>query len=121
MSKSLGNIIDPLDICARYGADILRLWVASIDYSEDSHIGNDIIEQVAEQYRRIRNTLLRFPLSNLADFDYQPLATYEFSLADLVTIAQINALVRTFDQAIIQYRYQQALKALTMFIGDLSG
>lgn len=121
MSKSLGNIIDPLDICARYGADILRLWVASIDYSEDSHIGNDIIEQVAEQYRRIRNTLLRFPLSNLADFDYQPLATYEFSLADLVTMAQINALVRTFDQAIIQYRYQQALKALTMFIGDLSG
>ncbi len=68
MSKSLGNVIAPQDVMARYGADILRLWVASSDYREDVRISEEILGQVAEMYRKLRNTL-RYLLANLADFD----------------------------------------------------
>lgn len=67
MSKSLGNVVDPLDVIARSGADILRLWVASSDYSVDVAISPDILKHVGEAYRRIRNTF-RFMLGNLYDF-----------------------------------------------------
>lgn len=121
MSKSLGNIINPLDICARYGADVLRLWVASVDYSEDCHIGDEIIDQTAELYRKVRNTLLRFPLSNLGDFDHQPFNSYEYSLADKVAIATINEVLKSFDEAVSKYRFQQALKIFSLFVGEFSG
>jgi len=68
MSKSKGNVIAPQKIMDQYGADILRLWVASADYSGELNISNEIIKRVADSYRRIRNTL-RFLLSNLDDFD----------------------------------------------------
>jgi isoleucyl-tRNA synthetase len=68
MSKSLGNVVAPQDVMARYGADILRLWVASCDYREDVRISEDILGHVAESYRKIRNTF-RYLLSNLHDFD----------------------------------------------------
>ncbi len=68
MSKSLGNGIAPEDIIKKYGADILRLWVASSDYHADIRISPDILKQLSEGYRKIRNTA-RFLLSNLYDFD----------------------------------------------------
>ncbi|MBD2636870.1 isoleucine--tRNA ligase [Limnothrix sp. FACHB-881] len=77
MSKSLGNIIDPLEIInggkdqkqnPPYGADVLRLWVSSVDYSSDVPIGKTILKQMADVYRKIRNTA-RFLLGNLHDFD----------------------------------------------------
>jgi len=68
MSKSLGNVIAPQDVMQRYGADILRLWVASCDYREDVRISEEILAQVAESYRKMRNTF-RYLLSNLFDFD----------------------------------------------------
>ncbi|MBE3596264.1 MAG: isoleucine--tRNA ligase [Hydrogenibacillus sp.] len=68
MSKSLGNVVDPNDVMARYGADILRLWVASVDYTADVRISEAIMQQIAEVYRKIRNTF-RFLLGNLYDFD----------------------------------------------------
>ena len=67
MSKSLGNVVAPQEIIARYGADVLRLWVVASDYSEDLRIGASIIDQNVEAYRRIRNTL-RYLLGNLAGF-----------------------------------------------------
>ncbi|MDR2493160.1 MAG: isoleucine--tRNA ligase [Coriobacteriales bacterium] len=67
-SKSRGNVIDPADIIARFGADVLRLWVGSVDSSQDVGIDEEIIQRTSEAYRRIRNTL-RFLLSNLYDFD----------------------------------------------------
>ena len=70
MSKSSGNIISPEDILKKYGADILRLWVASSDYAEDLRIDHSILEQHAESYRKIRNTF-RFILGNLRD-DFSP-------------------------------------------------
>ena len=68
MSKSAGNVISPDDILKNYGADILRAWVASSDYSEDLRIDNNILSQHAESYRKIRNTF-RFILGNLNDFN----------------------------------------------------
>jgi isoleucyl-tRNA synthetase len=68
MSKSLGNVISPQDIIKDFGADILRLWVASSDYNEDIRISNPILIRLSEAYRKIRNTA-RFILSNLYDFN----------------------------------------------------
>ena len=68
MSKSVGNVVSPDDIIKVYGADILRLWCASVDYSEDVKISNNIIKQMAEAYRRVRNTA-RYILGNTADFN----------------------------------------------------
>lgn len=68
MHKSLGNTISPLEVVNKYGADVLRLWVAASDYQSDVRVSESILEQVADVYRRIRNTI-RFMLGNLADFD----------------------------------------------------
>lgn len=67
MSKSLGNVVDPVEIVNKYGADILRLWVASTDFFDNIRAGKNIIEQQVEVYRKLRNTL-RYLLSNLSDF-----------------------------------------------------
>ena len=69
MSKSKGNVVAPQQVMDELGADILRLWVASTDYSGELSISKEILKRVVESYRRIRNTL-RFLLANLADFDY---------------------------------------------------
>jgi isoleucyl-tRNA synthetase len=68
MSKSLGNVISPQEIYNQYGAEILRLWVASSDYSDDVRISKEIIDRLVEAYRKIRNTA-RFILGNLYDFN----------------------------------------------------
>src|SRR5476649_369429 len=70
MSKSLGNGIDPHEVSNRLGAEIIRLWIASTDYSGELAISEEILKRVTETYRRIRNTL-RFLLSNLSDFDFE--------------------------------------------------
>lgn len=68
MSKSIGNVVDPAVVINEYGADVLRLWVSSVDYSTDVPIGKNILKQLADVYRKIRNTA-RFLLGNLHDFD----------------------------------------------------
>ena len=59
MSKSMGNTVDPQDVVKRYGADILRLWVASVDYTDDQRIGPEILKAVTDSYRKLRNTICR--------------------------------------------------------------
>jgi isoleucyl-tRNA synthetase len=68
MSKSLGNTVDPIQVSGKLGADILRLWVSSVDYQSDVRISDNILNQTSEGYRKIRNTL-RFLLGNLSHFD----------------------------------------------------
>ncbi|MRS12491.1 MAG: isoleucine--tRNA ligase [Actinobacteria bacterium] len=96
MSKSLGNVISPLDVIAKSGADIIRLWVAASDYSQDVSVSDEILERMGEAYRRIRNTF-RFLLSNLAD--YEPVCAVawddmpELDRFALVQLADLNARV----------------------------
>ena len=68
MSKSLGNVVDPLDIIKDLGAEIVRLWVASVDFREDVTASDDLMKRVADSYRKVRNTF-RYILSNLDGFD----------------------------------------------------
>jgi isoleucyl-tRNA synthetase len=68
MSKSLGNVIAPQNLIKEYGADVVRLWAASVDFREDIPVAKETLTRIAEAYRKVRNTL-RFLLSNLADFD----------------------------------------------------
>jgi isoleucyl-tRNA synthetase len=84
MSKSLGNGIDPRELADKMGAEIMRLWVASADYSGEMYIGDEILKRVVESYRRIRNTL-RFLLANTSDFDVR---------TDAVPVAQMVELDR---------------------------
>ncbi|MDD5286302.1 MAG: isoleucine--tRNA ligase [Desulfuromonadaceae bacterium] len=68
MSKSVGNVVAPEDVIKKFGADILRLWVAAMDYRDDTRISQEILTRIAEAYRRIRNTC-RYILGNISDFD----------------------------------------------------
>ncbi len=70
MSKSVGNVIAPQDLIKQYGADIIRLWAASADYKQDIRISKEIMKQLSDAYRKIRNTI-RYILGNTSDFDYE--------------------------------------------------
>ncbi|WVH36971.1 isoleucine--tRNA ligase [Mycoplasmoides gallisepticum] len=120
MSKSQGNVISPLTIIKNKGADILRLWAASIDYSNDHRIGNHIIEQNSEIYRKIRNSLFRYILGNLNDFDFKPLDQYQLSLADLLTINHVNKSFKKIDQAYLNYDYLEITKEVNQMVVELS-
>ncbi len=89
MSKSKGNVINPLEVVENKGADIIRLWVASTKYFADVRISNEIIDQMAEYYRGIRFKI-RFALSNLYDFDYSKHASDKFSSYDKYALMLIQ-------------------------------
>jgi isoleucyl-tRNA synthetase len=97
MSKSLGNTVAPQVIAEKNGADILRLWAASSDYTEDLRIGQDIIKSNVEAYRRLRNTI-RFMLANLSGFDEKERITFdkmpELEKYMLARLAEIDAVIR---------------------------
>ncbi|WP_027123992.1 isoleucine--tRNA ligase [Mycoplasmoides pirum] len=120
MSKSIGNVVDPIKICNQYGADILRLWVCFVDYSEDNRIGDKILLQVSEQYRKIRNTLFRYILSNINDFDFQDFNKYDYSLADKIILAKVNSNLQEIDSLFKNHKFYLALKIINKQIIDLS-
>lgn len=95
MSKSLGNVVVPNDVMKQLGADILRLWVASVDYQADVRVSDEILKQVAEVYRKIRNTF-RFLLGNLHDFDpaNDRVSLNELPELDRYILIKLNKLVR---------------------------
>lgn len=122
MSKSLGNVIDPMDVVNRQGADVLRLWVASIDYREDMPISQEILNQVSESYRKIRNTS-RFILGNLSDYDnekdkvdYENLFPY-----DKYMLYKLDEFTKKVKENYKKYDYQSTYQELNNFITfDLS-
>ncbi len=121
MSKSLGNGIEPEKIIKQYGADILRLWVTSEDYRNDLKIGYDMIKQIADSYRKIRNTL-KFILGNLSDFSEELCVDYA-NLADadrwiLYRLSQLNSQVL---QAYENYEFHLVYRRILNFCAvDLS-
>ncbi|KIN70938.1 Isoleucyl-tRNA synthetase [Sulfitobacter noctilucae] len=98
MSKSIGNTIVPEKIVQQYGADILRLWVAQTDYTQDQRIGDEILKGVADSYRRLRNTM-RYMLGSLPDFDAAKAVDYadmpELERLILHKLAVLDEVVRT--------------------------
>lgn len=120
MSKSLGNIIDPLQVCKEYGADVLRLWVASVDFSKDVSISKDIIAQNAELYRRIRNTLFRFILGNLNGFNLKKLRGAKYSEADLYVLSCLSNDIKTIKACYDKYDFKQIVKIVSKNVADLS-
>ncbi len=119
MSKSKGNVIAPQKVMDTYGADILRLWVASTDYSGELTISDEILKRAVDGYRRIRNTL-RFLLANTADFD---LAKHEVATADLLEIDRYAlALTRAMQDEVLadyrQYNFHAAVQRLTVFCSE---
>lgn len=109
MHKSLGNGIDPKDIYDKYGADILRLWVASSDYHSDIRISKDILAQLSDAYKKIRNTA-RFILGNLTEFDINKDAVAYDDLLEIDKLAliklddlidKVNAAYEVFDYHIV--------------------
>ena len=122
MSKSLGNGILPREVVDKYGADILRLWVASSDYQVDVRISNDILKQLSESYRKIRNTA-RFMLSNLYDFnpEFDMVQMWEFSPIDRWAIMKLNELNKTCREAYDRYEFHQVYHAIIKFcVVDMS-
>jgi isoleucyl-tRNA synthetase len=116
MSKSLGNTVAPQDIIKQYGADILRLWVASSDYAEDLRLGKEIIQTTTDSYRKLRNTL-RWLLGNLAHYkpsDEVPFADMpELEQLILHRLAQLDEQVRG---AYKEYDYRRIVTLLTNFM-----
>jgi isoleucyl-tRNA synthetase len=122
MSKSLGNVVAPEKMIAQYGAEVLRLWVASSDYRDDIRLSDGILKSLAEGYRKIRNTL-RYALSNLADFDPAKDAVAQPSLLPLDAWAQgrLDELVARIRRAYEAFEFHLVFHAVVDFCGnDLS-
>ena len=122
MSKSLGNGILPPEVVDKYGADILRLWVASSDYQVDVRISNDILKQLSESYRKIRNTA-RFMLSNLYDFnpEFDMVQMWELRPIDRWAVMKLNELNKTCREAYDKYEFHQVYHAIIKFcVVDMS-
>ncbi len=115
-SKSLGNGIEPSEINDKYGADILRLWVASSDYHADIRISNDILKQLSEVYRKVRNTA-RYILGNLFDFDPNKDIVPVDQLTDLDkwALARFNELIKTATGGYDRFEFHIVYHALHNF------
>ncbi len=115
-SKSLGNGIVPQEVTEKYGADVLRLWVASTDYQSDVHISNDILKQISESYRKIRNTA-RYILGNISDFnpDKDAVNLDELMPIDKLAIVKLNELVTKCLDAYNKYEFHQVYHSVRNF------
>ena len=121
MSKSLGNTVDPIKLVNQYGADIVRLWATSVAYQQDVRISNEIMKQVAEGYRKIRNTM-RFVLGNLNDFKASDLVEIkDLPGVDQYMLAKLNELMKAYDEAYANYDFATAnQEILNYFTNTLS-
>ncbi|MXO65725.1 isoleucine--tRNA ligase [Altericroceibacterium endophyticum] len=118
MSKSLGNTISPLKVMEQYGADIIRLWALSVDFTEDHRIGDEILKGVADQYRKLRNTF-RYMLGALADFD----ESERVDVADMPELERymldlLGALDARLRKAVDDYDYNDYTRALADFCNE---
>lgn len=108
MSKSLGNVVDPNTVMKEYGADVLRLWVASVDFTNDVRIGKGVLKQLADIYRKIRNTL-RFLMGNLAGFNPKTdaLPYEQLSVLDQYVLHRVGKVTQQITQAFAAYEFHK--------------
>ena len=122
MHKSLGNAVGPEEVIKDYGADMLRLWVASADYTQDMRISGDIMKQLSQAYLKIRNTA-RYMLGNLCDFDPDAdlVAAEHLMGLDRYALHLFNQLVKTVRAAYDRYEFHAVYRAVYNFcVVDLS-
>ncbi len=108
MSKSIGNTVDPLEIVNTFGADILRMWVATSDYADNVKISDDIIKQISGDYRKIRNTI-KFILGAINDYDGEEIEVSEFGKS---VLNELSKSWNTIRDNYGQYNFLQAMKEL---------
>ena len=119
MSKSKGNVVAPADVAKTYGVEILRLWVALSDYSSDLKISENILKQVSEQYRKIRNTI-RFLLANVNDLE--DIETSNFNILDRWILSRAKKAFDEAETAFRNYDFSKGFSLLMNFLSaDLSG
>ncbi len=121
-SKSLGNGVDPVDIAKRLGGEIIRLWVACVDFREDVAASENLMQRVSDNYRKLRNTL-RFLLSNLNDFDpaTNSVIFSEMEPLDQFILARTAELDANIREAYEDFEFHRAYHALNEYVNtDLS-
>lgn len=116
MSKSLGNVVDPLKVIKQMGADILRLWVTSADYRGELAVSQNILKQITESYRKIRNTA-RFILGNLKDFDpsMHKVDRSDLREIDRWAMSELNKLINKVVEAYKDYEFHTVYHAVHNF------
>src|SRR3546814_13644674 len=121
MSKSLGNTVEPQDVIKQSGADILRLWVVSSDYSDDLSVGKGIIQAQSDAYRRLRNTL-RYLLGNLSGFvESERLPYAEMPELARWVLHRLAELGKVVQESCLEYDFHRMYVALYTFCAvDLS-
>lgn len=122
MSKSAGNGKSPSEICDKFGADILRLWVASSDFKSDIRVSDDIFKQLSESYRKIRNTA-RYILGNINDFDPNEnmIAFENMTEIDKWALIKLNKLVKKVTESYDEYEFHTVYHAVHNFcVVDMS-
>jgi len=122
MSKSVGNVVNPMDIINQNGADVFRLWAMSSDFKEDLKLGPSNIKQVSDQYRKIRNTF-RFLLGNVNGEDFNPstdmVAFENLERVDQQVLVLLNDLVKDVRKDVLEYNYLSANKHLMYFMVNI--
>lgn len=118
-SKSLGNTVEPNKVIKTHGADVLRLWVASVDFTEDFKLGDEILAQVKESYRKIRNTY-RFMLGNLFDYEYsKDRVNYVDMLPyDQYMMIKLNQVTKEIKEAYENYNFDEIYKLVNNFVAS---
>jgi isoleucyl-tRNA synthetase len=118
MSKSKGNTIDPLKVMETYGADIIRLWALSVDYTEDHRIGEEILKGVSDQYRKLRNTF-RYLLGALDGFaDRERLPVEEMPELERYVLALLGEMDATLRTAVAEFDFNTYVRALSDFCNE---
>ncbi|MEJ7556088.1 MAG: class I tRNA ligase family protein, partial [Aquificaceae bacterium] len=115
MSKSLGNVVSPQEVIKQYGADVLRLWVVSEDYTEDVRLGKGIIQRLVEDYKKIRNTI-RFLLGNLYDFEVSKAVPYgELHHFDRWMLSYLQKLLQEVHKHYQEYAFHRVYHLIRNF------
>lgn len=115
MSKSIGNVISAEQMINKYGADVLRLWIASSDYKEDIRISDEILKGLSDSYRKIRNTI-RFLLGNISDFDIaKALEFKDMQEIDKYALSRLQDLTSMVSAAYESYEFHRAASSISNF------
>ena len=115
MSKSLGNVISAEQMINKYGADVLRLWIASSDYKEDIRVSDEILKGLSDAYRKIRNTI-RFLLGNIGGFDHKKVLQFkDMQEIDKYALSRLQDLSTQVSAAYESYEFHKAASSINNF------